>query len=106
MVIVNDDTDTLREQARDWCHISTFEFRLLPHCIDALGPRIMFLIKGTPVFALDARSSHNLTPEQARLLANRLKIAADEAEAMQRRVQRLKRAADEIPTTTHMEKSR
>lgn len=41
-----------------------------------------------------------LTPEQARLLANRLKIAADEAEAMQRRVQRHQRPTQEIPTTT------
>jgi hypothetical protein len=104
VVTVTDDTDTLREQSRDWCHIGTFDFKLLPHHLDAFGPRIMFLIKGTPVFCMDSRSSHVLTPGQARLMANRLKIAADEAEAMQRRMQRTKRAADEIPTTTTMEK--
>jgi hypothetical protein len=106
MVLMTDDPQTLREQSRDWCQIGTFDFKLLPHYPGNVGPRVWFLIKGTPVFCLDARSSHLLTPEQARLLANRLKIAADEAEAMQRRMQRHKPVADEIPTTTTMEKSR
>ena len=105
MVTVNDDTDKLREQSRDWCHVSTLEFRLLPHSPTDVGPRIWYLIKGTPIFSLDARSSHLLTPEQARLIGMRFIIAADEAEAMARRVQRLKRTADEIPTTT-MERSK
>lgn len=103
MVTVTEDTDTLREQSRDWCHIGTLDFKLLPHHLDAFGPRIMFMIKGTPVLCMDSHSSHVLTPGQARLLANRLKIAADEAEAMQRRVQRHKRAAGE--SLTHAEKT-
>lgn len=98
--MIKDDIDVLREQSRDWITIGTLDFKLLPHHPGNIGPRIWFLIKGTPVFCLDARASHNLTPEQARLLANRLKIAADEAEAMARRVQRLKRTDDEIPITT------
>jgi len=105
MVIKTADPAELREQSRDWCHISTIEFRLLPHSPSDVGPRIWYLIKGTPVFSLDARSSHLLTPEQARLIGMRFIIAADEAEAMARRVQRLKRTADEIPTTT-MERSK
>lgn len=105
MVLVSDDSQTLLEQSRDWCQIGTFDFKLLPHYPGNVGPRVWFLIKGTPVFCLDARSSHLLTPEQARLLANRLKIAADEAEAMQRRMQRHKHGAGEIPTTTASSKT-
>lgn len=94
-----DNAEALREKSREWSAVGELQMKLLPHCLAHIGARVMLLIKGTPVFTLDEHLSHVLTPAQARLIANKLKIAADEAEAMERRGCRLQHVANDIPTT-------
>lgn len=55
---------------------------LMPHQIDTIGARV-FLILDEP----RVHYSINLTPADARALANYLTLAAAEAEAMERRAQ-------------------
>lgn len=55
----------------------------VPHHIPGIGPRV-FLVIDEP----DIHEAFNIAASDARLLADRLKIAACEAEAMQRRMQR------------------
>lgn len=82
--------------SHDWHAQGTFSFKLLSHHLDAFGARVMLLIKDYPARDPTAHTSHILSPEQMRMVANLFKIAADEAEASERRAQRHIRLINKI----------
>ncbi len=64
-------------------HVGHCTLSLLPHHLHTVGPRV-FLVVETP----SLHEPVNLTPDQARLLADRLKMAACEAETKTKRALR------------------
>lgn len=77
------DIKTPLEQAREPMRLGRCMATFLPHSIAGIGARV-FLVVDTGVVC----ESINLSADDARRLADRLKIAACEAEAMQRKQQR------------------
>lgn len=69
---------TLREQSREPVSLGDCSAQFLPH----------YLAGEARVFIVIDDKALNLTATKARLAAQRLTLAADEAEAMQRRAQR------------------
>lgn len=64
--------------------IGRCRFSFAPHAIDHIGARVFLTVDEPPL-----RMSINLSASDARLLADRLKIAACEAEALGRRPRRM-----------------
>lgn len=56
----------------------------VPHHIEGIGPRVFVIISDSPI---------NLTADDARRLAEQLKIAACQAEALQKKAARRKTAS-------------
>jgi hypothetical protein len=70
-------------------HVGKRTFSFLPHHIHCVGPRMFLVIEDDRSAVHEAIT---LSPDEARRLAERLKIAACQAEAMERKAQR--RAGD------------
>ncbi len=56
---------------------------LVPHYVDHVGPRVFVVLDTT-----HDHQVHNYTPDDLRHIAARLKLAADEAESLERTAQR------------------
>ncbi len=64
-------------------HAGRYTLSLLPHHLPTIGPRVFLVIERT-----DLHEAVHLTPDQARRLAERLKMAACEAETKTKRALR------------------
>lgn len=73
--------ETAIAQARVPIVIGAYKFKLMPHRVRGVGPRIFVALSVNDVL----RETINLSADDARLLAMRLIIAACEAEAQARR---------------------
>jgi hypothetical protein len=77
------DVKTPLEQSREPMRLGHCAATFVPHCISGIGARVFMVI--------DTKGAHeiiNLSADDARRIADRLKIAACEAEAIGRKRQR------------------
>lgn len=84
--------------AREEFRLGALRVQLIPHCLPGVGPRVFVTLTESPESWVG-----NLAPAQLRELADRLKLAACEAEVLARRARPAEAATPDAPPAPRAE---